>query len=165
MLVFVSFFEILYLLIFFLILHHIHVLYKGDKSDVQTQSLLVNTWQKVSTRWLESGQVGGFPHLIFQWVILIIIEILTSSGSWLNVASSETILQYCSRRRPISLIFWHYYWIPFFLLTLLIFSLTSFASFNTPCVITFICFSMHFLMLLIPQVYKLIPHSIKKEYS
>lgn len=38
MLVFVSFFEILYLLIFFLILHHIHVLYKGDKSDVQTQS-------------------------------------------------------------------------------------------------------------------------------
>lgn len=106
---------IVYSLFVILVIHDIHVLYKGDKSDVQTQSLLVNTWQKVSTRWLESGQVGGFPHLIFQWVILIIIEILTSSGSWLNVASSETILQYCSRRRPISLIFWHYYWIPFFI--------------------------------------------------
>lgn len=106
---------IVYSLFVILVIHDINVLYKGDKSDVQTQSLLVNTWQKVSTRWLESGQVGGFPHLIFQWVILIIIEILTSSGSWLYVASSETILQYCSRRRPISLIFWHYYWIPFFI--------------------------------------------------
>lgn len=57
MLVFVSFFKniiyifilhgevlvIVYSLFVILVIHDIHVLYKGDKSDVQTQSLLVNT--------------------------------------------------------------------------------------------------------------------------